>query len=89
MYNIEFYYLKNEIHTCNALYRRLGYMSMEELLEDIPDTVRISRDYTGQARLFGVSNQDTEHIADMVKKQKKGTFNPYKPPPKVITLPSR
>ena len=53
---------------------------------DIPDTVRVSRDCTGQIRLFGIANQDTEHIADMVKKQKKGSFNPYKPPPKVITV---
>ena len=64
-------------------YRRLGYNTLEDMLSDIPDTVRVSRDCTGQIRLFGVANQDTEHIADMVKKQKKGSFNPYKPPPKV------
>ncbi|KAI6653705.1 hypothetical protein LOD99_3209 [Oopsacas minuta] len=52
------------------------------MLCDIPDTVRVSRDCAGQIRLFGVANQDTAHIADMVKKQKKGSFNPYKPPPK-------
>lgn len=52
------------------------------MLCDIPDTVRVSRDCAGQIRLFGVANQDTAHIADMIKKQKKGSFNPYKAPPK-------
>ena len=56
-------------------YRRYGFESVESLLRDVPDVVRI-RDIGGDLILYAVLDEDSMHIGRMVRNQKSTRSKP-------------
>lgn len=54
----------------NIPWRKMGYSTMEDFLEQNPHMCRVQRKQDGWY-LFGVATQETAHIARMVSQQKK------------------
>lgn len=50
-------------------YRILGYRSLQDFLESIPDVVRLNTRHSPYL-ISGVANADTKHIQDLVRGQK-------------------
>lgn len=54
----------------NVPFKLLGYPTMEAMLRDMPDIVRIVRNSSGEEVVNAVVNENTAHLASLVARQK-------------------
>ena len=52
-------------------YREIGYRSLDDFIWSIPDVVRVGMGPTGLVTFYPVATKETQHIVNMIKKQKK------------------
>ena len=52
-------------------FRELGHRNLDEFVFSIPDVVRIGTGPTGMVTFYPVATKETQHIVNMIKKQKK------------------
>lgn len=74
----------------NIPFRKLGYHTLEDFLDQSPEMCRVSYGNSGII-LHGVSTEATAHVASLVARQRKGqkakpparrpnNFRPWQPP---------
>ena len=60
-------------------YRRLGYETLENFLNSVPDVCKISRRPTGEVVVSAVADETTRHIQDLVSRQTSKSKKKTKP----------
>ena len=62
-------------------YREVGHGTLEEFIRSIPDVVRVGMGPTGLVTFYPVATKETQHIVNLIKRQKK-------PPVRKAVIPS-
>ena len=52
-------------------YREIGHRTLDEFILSIPDVVRMGMGPTEMPTFYPVATKETQHIVDMIRKQKK------------------
>ena len=52
-------------------YRDIGHRSLDDFIMSIPDVVRVAMGPTGMVTFYPIATKETEHIMNMIRKQKK------------------
>lgn len=52
-------------------YREIGHRSLDDFILSIPDVVRVGTGPTGLVTFYPVATKETQHIVNMIRKQKK------------------
>lgn len=52
-------------------YREMGYRSLDDFILSIPDVVRVGTGPTGLVTFYPIATKETQHIVNMIRKQKK------------------
>lgn len=52
-------------------YREIGYRTLDDFIVSIPDVVRVGMGPTGLVTFYPVATKETQHIVNLIKRQKK------------------
>ena len=52
-------------------YREIGCRTLDEFIRSIPDVVRVGMGPTGLVTFYPVATKETQHIVNLIKRQKK------------------